>query len=78
METLCDFGARMAEQKACKHPVWVRHAIPDPLDYMSKFDLPQLLAGDCAQDDKPYICERCTTCGEKRMIEDRPPRGSRR
>jgi hypothetical protein len=65
----------MKIRQGCKHPKWTDRPIEDPLNEMSKFDLPRLFAGECTQGDPsgswrdriPYLMERCVQCGERRM-----------
>ncbi len=70
-----DFERRMEIRQGCSHPKWTNRPIDDPLNGMSKFDLPRLFAGECAQgnpdgswrDQVPHVMERCVECGERRM-----------
>lgn len=72
---LSDYEQRLNVRKSCSHPKWTSQTIEDPLQGMSKFDLPKLFAGRCTQgaevDNKfrngvPHVMERCVKCGESR------------
>jgi hypothetical protein len=65
----------MKFRKSCPHPKWTAKPIEDPLQGMSKFELPTLFAGRCTQgaevdnkfrNDVPHIMERCVRCGQSR------------